>query len=204
RGRLAEAVADQGRFLPAARASGDRQVLVPALVIAALTELARGARSTAQALLAEYDEATRGYEAWRAHELPDAARVAVAVGAEALIEAAMADADLWLPRDRCCVATTQAVLAEAAGRLDEAAVFYRQAADAWERFGGAVERAHALLWGGRCVMPVGGAGEAVPPLELARRAFVAIGAEPRVAEAQAFLEALTAATPCSGGTQRRC
>jgi len=194
RGRLAEAVADQGRFLPAARASGDRQVLVPALVIAAVTELARGATSTAHALLAEYDEATRGYEAWRAHELPHAARVAVAVGAEALVEAAVAEANQWLPRDRCCVATAQAVLAEAEGRVDEAAVFYRQAADAWQHFGGAVELAHALLGAGRCVRSAAGAGEAVQLLETARRAFAALGAEPRVAEAEALLAAVTADT----------
>jgi class 3 adenylate cyclase/tetratricopeptide (TPR) repeat protein len=192
RGHLAEAAANQQRFLPAARASGDRQVLVPALAIAALTELARGASSAAQALLVEYDDATRGYAAWRAHELPDAARVAVAVGAEALVEAAVADADRWLPRDRCCVATAKAVLADAAGRVDEAAVLYRQAADAWEHFGGAVELAHALLGAGRCVRSAGGAGEAVPLLERARDAFVALAAEPRIAETQALLEAVTA------------
>jgi tetratricopeptide (TPR) repeat protein len=192
RGQLAEAAANQQRFLPAARASGDRQVLVPALVIAALTELAQGAGSTAQALLAEYDEATRGYAAWRAHELPDAARVAVAVGAEAIVEAAVADADQWLPRDRCCVATAQAVLAEAGHRLDEAAVLYGQAAAAWEGFGGAVELAHALLGAGRCLRSAGGAGEAVPFLERAREAFVALAAEPRIAEAQALLDAVTA------------
>jgi hypothetical protein len=192
RGQLAEAAASQERFLPAARASGDRQVLVPGLVIAALTELARGASSTAKALLAEYDDATRGYEAWRAHELPDAARVAVAVGSEARIEAAVADADRWLPRDRCCVATAQAILAEAGHRLEEAAVLYGQAAAAWEDFGGAVELAHALLGAGRCLASAGAAGEAALPLERAREAFVALAAVPRIAEAQALLDAVTA------------
>src|SRR2546428_3374216 len=74
RGQTAEAASGRDRFLAAARRSGDRQVLVPALAVAALVDLGGGDVRGAVELIEELEVSTRDYGRWRSHELPDALR----------------------------------------------------------------------------------------------------------------------------------
>jgi hypothetical protein len=69
--------------------------------------------------------------------------------------------------------------------VEEAAALHGQAAEGWRNFGSVVEEAHALLGRGRCL-------GTVADLESAKATFRSLGARPRVAEADRYLEARTA------------
>jgi tetratricopeptide (TPR) repeat protein len=148
-GELAEAVTNADRLLPRARESGDPQVLVPGLTIAALVAAAEGDEQRALGYVTELEGLTR-FSVWRSYGLLWPARIAVAGGrlelAEAFLDGA-GSASVW---ERCTQLAGVALLAEARGGRDEASALYRESAERWLAFGSIVEQAYALLGAGRC------------------------------------------------------
>ena len=77
-----------------------------------------------------------------------------------------------------------ALLAEADGRLDEAAAGFADAADRWRAFGVPYEEGQALLGQGRCLVAAGRPADAATPLTAACAIFARLGAEPALLEAE--------------------
>jgi class 3 adenylate cyclase/tetratricopeptide (TPR) repeat protein len=174
------------RFLAAARLSGDLQVLVPALAVAALVDYAEGARGSAVALVRELEQSTRDYAGWRAHELPAAVRVCAGAGELDLAQRLLEGPAEIVARDRYQSLTAHAVLAEAQGETERAAALYGEAAERWAEFGHALERALALLGRGRCLTATDRSDEAAGPLVEAEAAFALLAAPPLLEEVAAL------------------
>ena len=152
RGSLDEARRDVATFLPRAREVADPQILLPALVRAALAVAASGDLDQAVALATEFARTT-GTSAGHSYPLlPTVLRVCAAAGeitlAESLVDGAAeaASSELLLSSK----VTARAILAEAHGDAKEAAIRYAEAATAWDEWGSVVEWAYALLGLGRC------------------------------------------------------
>ena len=64
---------------------------------------------------------------------------------------------------------------------------YEDAAVRWERWGHALERAHALFGAGRCLAGLGRLQEARARFEAAAAAFARLGAEPALAEVRSAM-----------------
>jgi class 3 adenylate cyclase/tetratricopeptide (TPR) repeat protein/type II secretory pathway predicted ATPase ExeA len=188
RGRLAAAETVVQELLPQARKIDDLQVLVPALVTAALLGKAAGREAEALRLAAEADRVTRernGGRWYRGQHLADLARIAAPNGARQLAEALARDHQVYA-RHRLGARTARALLAEADGDLEGAARLYDQAADGWARYGHLGERGQGLLGAGRCLRRLGHPGAAAR-LQAAREVFERLGAGPLVREAGAEL-----------------
>jgi class 3 adenylate cyclase/tetratricopeptide (TPR) repeat protein len=188
RGDACEAAALEEDFLPRARQIGDPQVLIPALTTGALIERACGDLPEAVRLLEELDRATPAGAPERVVALPDALRLCVAakeIGLGERLSKAIAETT---PRAAHAVVTARAVLAEAHGEVERAAEQYADAAERWSEFGFALERGHALLGGGRCLLGLNRAREATRRLGDARETFARLGARSLVAEAAVFVE----------------
>ncbi|MBA3401327.1 MAG: AAA family ATPase [Actinobacteria bacterium] len=166
------------------RSSDDQQLLVPALVVAGVAALAAGRRDEA-ARLAE--EATAQSPYWRMHFAAEAARVAVDAGRPDIAERYLDQLEPRLPRHRNAVLTAGAVFAEARGDLASAAEQFAQAAEDWGGYGFVLERGHALLGRGRCLLQLGDQLEGVSCVNSARSIFAELGARPLVAECDALL-----------------
>jgi tetratricopeptide (TPR) repeat protein len=174
-GAVADATAHVDALMPRARASGDPQVLVPGLAIAALVASARGDDRRALDYVAELEALTRETSGWRSYCLVWPARIATAAGelqlAEAFLEGTE-DASAW---NTCARLTALAMLAEARGDAVEASVQFREAAEHWDEYGSVVEQGYALLGLGRC-------GDA-KALREGEAIFAGLGASPVVAQA---------------------
>jgi len=193
RGDLARAAAVEEEILARARKVGDSQVLVPALGTAMSIAHARGDSAAASALVEELKDSTRDRSpTYRALFLPDAVRVAIAVGAGDLAAALLDGVPTSFARQRCSVLTARALMAEAAGDPAGALELFDQAADGWHEYGFVLERGQALLGSGRCLIGLGRPGEARARLQKARSAFAGLRARPRVEETDSFLAGLTA------------
>jgi hypothetical protein len=174
-GELSEAVENVDVLLPRARESGDPQVLVPGLSMAALVTAVQGDQHAALELVEELERLTRSGFAWRSFGLLWPSRIAVAAGrlelAEAFLDSAV-EASAW---DMCTRLAGRALFAEARGAIDEARTRYRELAERWDAYGSVVEQAYALVGAGRC-------GD----VEAAREAdgiFERLGARPILAQA---------------------
>jgi class 3 adenylate cyclase/tetratricopeptide (TPR) repeat protein len=187
RGGVAEAAALADAFLPRARESSDPQVLVPALVTAALIETSRGDAGAAVALVEELDDVTRGRPVWRAQHLPDALRVSAAAGAVMLSEGLLDGVNVTAPRHLHGLHAAKAVLAEAHGDVENAVELYEEAAQRWAAFGFVLEEGHALLGAGRCLLALRDLDRARGSLERARDRFDALGARSLVVYAESLL-----------------
>jgi len=175
RGDVDAAGSQVAALLPAARRSGDPQVVVPALSVAALVASAVGDVETAVARLDELEVATRGQPAWRSFCRVEPLRIAVSVGRPDLGELFVDDSRVDPGWDDCAATTAAAILGEARGDLEEAARGYREAAERWGAYGSVLERAYALLGLGRCG-DAGADGEA-------EEIFLGLGARPVLAQA---------------------
>jgi class 3 adenylate cyclase/tetratricopeptide (TPR) repeat protein len=176
RGLVVDAAAHVGALLPQARESGDPQVLVPGLCVAALVASARLDTTTALECVTELELLTRvGSPTWRSLCLVWPVRAAVAAGELELGVAFLEGSEHDSAWDGCARSAARAMIAEANGRLDEAATLYREAAERWERYGSVVEQAYALLGLGRC-------GDA-KALREGEAIFASLGASPVVAQA---------------------
>jgi class 3 adenylate cyclase/tetratricopeptide (TPR) repeat protein len=162
-------------LLPGARESGDPQVLVPGLTAAALVATVRGEDARALEHVRELEQMTRDKFAWRDYCLAWPARIAVAAGDVALAQAFLDDQEYDAAWNRASRVAARALLAEAAGRGDEAAGLYRDAAELWEAYGSVLEHAYALLGLGRC-------GDA-KALRDGQAIFAELGASPVLAQA---------------------
>ncbi len=175
RGDLAEAEAQVAALVDAARRSGDPQVLIPGLSVAALTASAAGDSQAAVARLEELEVITRGQPAWRSFCRVEPLRIAFSLGRTDLGERFDGESRAISGWDACADPTARALLAEARGDLDEAAVGYRGAAARWAEYGSVVEQAYALLGLARC-------GDADAARE-ADAIFARLGARPVLARA---------------------
>jgi tetratricopeptide (TPR) repeat protein len=175
RGDIAGAAANVDVLLPRARESGDPQVLVPGLTIAALVAAVAGDEETALEHVKELEALTRTSFAWRGYGLLWPARIAVASERVDLAEAFLDGAGETSAWDRCTGGSARALLAESRGREDAAAVMYREAAEHWAAFGSVIEQAYALIGASRCGdAKAGRDGEAI---------FLRLGAAPVLAVA---------------------
>jgi class 3 adenylate cyclase/tetratricopeptide (TPR) repeat protein len=188
RGQVAAAAVLRDEFLPRARASGDPQVLVPALATAALIEESRGNAVAAVQFAEELEDFTRGQAMRRAQHLPDVLRVCAAAGAISLAEILLEGTEVVAARHRHAVHTAQAVLAEAQGQLEQSLVLYEEAAGRWAEYGFLLEQGEALLGGGRCQLALRDRERAAKTLQKARGIFESLGARPLVAEVESLLE----------------
>jgi len=150
RGDVEQAEEHVAALLAAARRSGDPQVLVPGLSVAALVASAVGDVRTAMARLEALDVATQSQPAWRSFCRVEPVRVAVAVGRVDLAQGFLDDREAMAGWDSCARPTARATLAEARGDREQAAASYRRAADLWIEYGSLLEHAYALLGLARC------------------------------------------------------
>ena len=188
RGRLEEASALESDILGRGRAVGDSQDVNPSLATTAYVRSAAGDVAAALALIGEMEERSRGHDlSRRAHDLALVARVCLALGAPDLARSFLPAHDAPAPsRAKLAVATTQAVVAEAAGDLDAARRAYAAVAREWASYGFLEEEAHALLGEGRCVTASGSAASRTS-LGRARRLGRSLGALEIVREASRLL-----------------
>jgi class 3 adenylate cyclase len=145
RGSIAQAEADVEELLTTARASGDPQVLVPGLEVAALVASAAGRPEAVLEHVRELEDSTHASLVWRSTCLGWPVRLAVTYGEHELAEAFLEWSEHDSVWDRAARPAARAVLAEAGGRVDEAAALYRVAEERWAEYGSVVERAYALL-----------------------------------------------------------
>ncbi len=150
RGDLDAARAEVEALVPAARRSGDSQVLVPGLSMAALVESVSGNTHAAIAQLEELDRITVDQPAWRSFCRVEPVRTAVAAGRLDLAQRFLDDGQWMVGWDTCARITAQAMLSEERGETEAAAVSYRQAAGLWREYGSLLEQGYALLGLGRC------------------------------------------------------
>jgi len=151
RGSVATAATHVDALLPRARQSGDPQVLVPGLATAALVASARGDGRKALEYVSELEHVTgAGSLTFRSGCLTWPVRIATAAAELALAEAFLEGSEHRSAWDAGARPTALANLAEARGRVDEAAALFAQAAERWDDYGSVVERAYALLGLGRC------------------------------------------------------
>ena len=181
------------RLLPLARSIQDLQVLVPALAVTSLLAWSQGDVVTATRLMAELEEMTRGTR-WRAHNLPQLARILLAAGEVERILQLLSNLAAATTRDRNSAVTAEALLAEARGDRPQALARYEDAAQRWGDFGFVLEHAHGLFGVARCLLVMNRGYEAIPKLNEARDLFAQLKARPSVMEVDRYLaegEALT-------------
>jgi class 3 adenylate cyclase/tetratricopeptide (TPR) repeat protein len=175
RGEPSEAGANVEVLLPRARESGDPQVLVPGLTIAALADAVAGDERAALGHVRELEKLTRTSFAWRGYGLLWPARIAVGSGELALAEAFLDGAGESSAWDSCTRLSGRALFAEARGASGEALALYCEAAEHWDAHGSLIEQAYALIGAGRC-------GEAKAARE-GEAIFTRLGASPVLARA---------------------
>ncbi|MDQ3661894.1 MAG: AAA family ATPase [Actinomycetota bacterium] len=193
RGQLNEAHSLRERFLPLARGIGDLQVLVPALVIAAGIGQARGENALAKSLIAEWEAATTHSDPWRARFLPLVVRALVADDT-AKAETLVSGLEVTAARDRHCVLTGRAIVAEARGDPSEAHELHRAAVQCWHGYGWVLEEAQGHLGQGRCLIARRDRAAATEPLQKARAIFSRLGALPLIKETDGYLQQAEAAS----------
>jgi hypothetical protein len=189
RGDLAQAQHDMDIVLPAAREIGLAQVLAPVLAMACAVAAQSGDAELVARLAGELDLATQENPSHRASVIPFAVRAVAAAGKPDLGERLVDGAATGALRDRLCVLTGRAVIAECRGELDSAARLYRGAAVSWGEFGFVLEEALALLGEGRCLSRLAHPTEAGERLAEASVLLERLGARPLLREADDLMAA---------------
>ncbi len=169
RGQAAKATDVIAEALPGAREIGDPQTVRPLLAYGALAACASGDLETADALLSEYE--TRSTTGMDDEDAVWVAMAAVAVGGAARVEGFLSGWEPWSTCGRAARTHGLALAAEAAGRLDEAAQHFAEAADGWRAWGSVPFRAYACLGLGNC------SGDAAALTE-SQAIFTVLGATP--------------------------
>jgi hypothetical protein len=172
-------------LLPIVHRIGDAQLLAPALITAALWELAAKNTSRAVQFAKEFVEISGDVPVYVCWQLTDAARIFVAGGESETLAAIIDRVEPGLTRDRLAVAAARALLIEATEDLSQAEQLHLEAAKSWDAFSMPFEQAHSLFGAGRCLIGLGRASEAREHLEKARALFGSLGALPLVAEVDA-------------------
>ena len=174
-GEISQAAANVDLLLPRARQSGDPQVLVPGLTVAALVAAVSGDERNALEHVRELENVSRSSFAWRGYGLLWPARIAVAAGELKLAEAFLdgtGESSAW---DLCTRVAGRALFAESGGAHVEAEALYREASERWLAYGSVVEQAYALVGAGRC-------GDSAAAIE-GEAIFTRLGASPLLAKA---------------------
>jgi predicted ATPase/class 3 adenylate cyclase len=182
RGEVALAATAMDRALPAARAVGDLQVLVPALAIAAMVAAATGNRREAAGLAREVESITQiGAMTYRTRYLPELVAIALESEDTDLAETLLATEYRDTGRIGHAAVAARAIWAEARGNAAEALAMYEDAAARWNDHGFVSGRAESFFGAGRCLLSLGRASEASIRLGEARELFSELGALPAVA-----------------------
>jgi tetratricopeptide (TPR) repeat protein len=192
RQQLAEADSLCEKALSKARQMKTLPTLALAVVIAAFVASMRDQLEAAVALIEELDGVTRHSAPYRSRHLPTALRLLVAAGE---VERAVSFAhglEVTATRDRYCVLTGRAILAEAKGHTEEARVLYEEAAERWADYGFVPEEGQAHLGLGRCFVALDDRQAATQPLHRARAIFSRLGAVPLIEEVDRHLGKATA------------
>jgi class 3 adenylate cyclase/tetratricopeptide (TPR) repeat protein len=187
RGDAARAAEISQANLPAARQVGDPQLLIPALESEALVRFHRGESDEVSASLLEIERITAETTPMILSAMGEGVRLAVGAGDLALAHRLQAANRGYTGRSELIVATGAAILAEADGRLDDAAAGFVDVATRWAAYGNVIEQGYALTAAGRCLIGLGRGREAVEPLRTARELFAAPGASVLVAEVDDLL-----------------
>ncbi|MEP7223666.1 MAG: adenylate/guanylate cyclase domain-containing protein [Actinomycetota bacterium] len=192
RGALDLTDAIEDGLVPRAREIADGQVIVPAFRLAAMNRVLHGDPAGGVAFVQELGELMRerpGNHAWL---LEDSARVCLAGGAADLLRELTERVAPPMWRDRNCVLSARAVLAELDGDPEAALELHLEAAEAWAAFPHVYEHGHARLGAGRCLLEIGRVPEARERLLQGRELFAGLGATPSLAEADELLARATA------------
>jgi len=169
-------------LVPAARAIGDVQVLIPGLAVAALGAWAEGDAEAAVGLVEELQGLTGDRSDWYLVAFaPDLVRVCISAGRVELARRLMGIVRETAERNLLCLASARALVEEAEGRHEDAARHFAVAASSWKEYGSVLEHAHALLGEGRCLVRLG-REEASDPLREAGSIFESLGAGPPLVE----------------------
>jgi hypothetical protein len=179
-------------FVPRAREIDDGQVIVPAFRLAAMNRVLHGDPAGGVGFVRELGELMRerpGLQAWL---LEDSARVCLAAGAADPLRELTERAAPPMWRDRNCVLSARAALAELDAEPESAQALHLDAAEAWAAFPHVFEHGHALLGAGRCLLRLARGPEAREHLLHARELFAGLGAAPSLAEADALVARATA------------
>jgi tetratricopeptide (TPR) repeat protein len=191
RGRLEEAAAEVPDLLERARRIADPQILVPAVTAAAFVEDQLGRSAEALTLMREVEE--RDLPAWGPDFLFEAIRVLVRGGA---VDRARALTDRIViqmgHRIDGLKESFRAAIAEGEGDHALALEHHRRASRVWETYENVLERGHAFLGIGRCLIATGRPDEAVGPLREGREIVAGLGAVRLVEEADGLLAEATA------------
>jgi hypothetical protein len=167
-------------------------VLVPALRLAAMNRLLHADPDAGVAFVRELGELMRerpGFQSWL---LEDSDRVCLAGGATDLLRELTERASPPMWRDRNCVLSARAVLAELEGDPAAGLQLHLEAAEAWAAFPHVFEHGHAQLGAGRCLVTLGREAEARERLLRARELFSSLGAAPGLVETDELLARATA------------
>jgi class 3 adenylate cyclase/tetratricopeptide (TPR) repeat protein len=134
-----------------ARPLREMQAMAPTLVVGAALAQSAGHDDHARALLVEFEETTRDVASeYREAYAAEVARLCVALGIMETAELLAADPSGASARDRLYLKTTNAILSEARGDLDDAERRYEEVAAAWSAFGCPREEAEAISARARC------------------------------------------------------
>jgi tetratricopeptide (TPR) repeat protein len=162
--------------MPIAREVGDPQLLIPALELQGILELADGRMAEAREAILEIERITVDTTPLIFSGAADLVRTACAAGDLALA-GRLVENNLAIPgRTENIMLSGRATIAEADGRPGEAAPLYLDMASRWAEYGSVIDQAQALLGAGRCLYAVGRGADAVEPLRAARAIFASLGA----------------------------
>ena len=134
---------------------------------------------------------TEGFADQAAIRLPEAVRIALALHDVPLAESLAHGIHTTWSLDDHARTTVTALLAEARGEHDGAAVAFADAAGRWRDFGIPYEEAQALLGQARCLAALEKAPQASAPLTTARAIFDRLGAMPALRETAAVTASIT-------------
>ena len=189
RGRVDEAEPAAAWLLRAGRDSRMTFVAARCLFAAAEVAHASGDRQEALELLRVWAArpSTEGFASQLAPRLPEGVRIALALDNVSLAKSLSGGIHTDWPLDDHARTTITALLAEAGGDYQRAAVTFADAAQRWHDFGVPYEEAQALLGQGRCLLALGTAEEAAGSLTGAREVFEHLGARPALVETEELL-----------------
>ena len=182
----------EDEILPRAREIGDGQVVLPAFRLAAMNRLLHANADAAVAFVRELAERMSERPGFHSGLLEDSARICLAGRAMELLRELTERAAPRLWRDRNCVLSACAALAELEGDPRAALDLHVQVAGEWAAFPHVFEHGHALLGAGRCLLALGREPEARERLLQARELFASLEAAPALAEADELLARATA------------
>jgi tetratricopeptide (TPR) repeat protein len=188
RDRTAEAAEMANEFVGEARAIGDPQILLPALVIAAVARSEHGDPDGAVQAVEEFAQIYPDRARWVGSLfLQVCVRVCIAVGRPDLAERLAGEPDETTRRGRHVAESARGEVAEAHGRVEDALVHHRAAAEGWASYGFPFEHAHASMGAARCLVRLGRPDEAASPADDAAGTFEGLGAMPLAGRARAIV-----------------